>query len=147
MIKSDNSYSITEEELLTIVDEAQQEGGIDAQEGNLIRSAIEFTEQEAIDIITPRIDITGVSTKATKEEIAEIFAETAYSRLPLYEDNIDHIVGIIYQKDFHNYIYNTDKEIDSIVRPALFITKHKKIGELLKELQQQKKSENAYARS
>lgn len=138
IIKSDNSYSITEEELLTIVDEAQQEGGIDAQEGNLIRSAIEFTEQEAIDIITPRIDITGVSTKATKEEIAEIFAETAYSRLPLYEDNIDHIVGIIYQKDFHNYIYNTDKEIDSIVRPALFITKHKKIGELLKELQQQK---------
>ena len=138
LFKSEGSRSITEEELLTIVEEAEQEGGIDEQEGSLIRSAIEFTEQEAIDILTPRIDITGVSTEATKDEIAEIFAKTAYSRLPLYEENIDHIVGIIYQKDFHNYIYHTDKDVASIVRPALYITKHKKIGELLKELQQQK---------
>lgn len=138
IVKSEGERSITEEELLTIVEEAEQEGGIDEQEGNLIRSAIEFTEQEAIDILTPRIDITGVSTEATKDEIAAIFAKTAYSRLPLYEENIDHIVGIIYQKDFHNYVYHTDKEIASIIRPVLFITKHKKIGELLKELQQKK---------
>lgn len=138
IVKSEGERSITEEELLTIVEEAEQEGGIDEQEGSLIRSAIEFTEQEAIDILTPRIDITGVSTEATKDEIAAIFAKTAYSRLPLYEENIDHIVGIIYQKDFHNYVYHTDKEIASIIRPVLFITKHKKIGELLKELQQKK---------
>lgn len=138
IIKSEEDNGITEEELLSIVEEAQQDGGIDEQESMLIRSAIEFTEQEAIDILTPRIDITGVSTQATKEEIAAVFAETAYSRLPLYEESIDHIVGIIYQKDFHNYVYNTDKPISEIVRPTLFVPKSKKIGVLLKELQQKK---------
>ena len=138
IIKTDDSRSITEEELLTIVEEAQQEGGIDEQESTLIRSAIEFSELEANDILTPRIDITGVSVDASKEEIAAVFAETAYSRLPLYKESIDHIVGIIYQKDFHNYVYHTDEDISSIIRPALFITKSKKIDELLKELQQKK---------
>ena len=138
IIKSENSNSITEEELLTIVAEAEQEGGIDEEESTLIRSAIEFSELEAMDVITPRIDITGVSTKATKEEIAEIFAESGYSRLPLYEESLDHIIGIIYQKDFHNHVYRTSKSIDACVRPALFTTKTKKIDELLKELQQEK---------
>lgn len=138
VVKSSEDSGITEEELLSIVEEAEQEGELDEQESMLIKSAIEFTEQEAIDILTPRIDITAVSTEATKEEIAEIFAETAYSRLPLFEETIDHVVGIIYQKDFHNYVYNTDKEISEIVRPALFVPKTKKIGALLKELQQKK---------
>ncbi len=138
IVKSEGDAGITEEELLSIVEEAEQEGGIDEQESELIQNAMEFTEQEAIDILTPRIDITGVSTNATKEEIATVFAETAYSRLPLYEDTIDHIVGIIYHKDFHNYVYNTDKEISEIVRPAIFVPKTKKIGVLLKELQQKK---------
>ena len=138
LIKSENNSSITEEELLTIVAEAQQEGGIDEQESMLIRSAIEFSEQEAKDILTPRIDVEGVSTEASKEEIAKVFVETGYSRLPLYEESMDHIIGVIYQKDFYNYIYHTDKEITSIVRPALFIPESKKIGELLKELQYKK---------
>lgn len=138
VVKSEENRSITEEELLTIVEEAEQEGGIDEQESTLIRSAIEFNETDAIDILTPRIDVTGISTEATKEEIAEIFAETGYSRLPIYEDNIDHIVGIISQKDFHNYVHHTDKSIDSIIRPVIFITGSKKIDALLKELQQKK---------
>lgn len=138
LFKSSEDNGITEEELLSIVEEAQQDGGIDEQEGTLIRSAIEFTEQEAIDVLTPRIDITAISTKATKEEIAAIFAETAYSRLPLYEGTLDHIIGIIYQKDFYNYVYHTDKALSEIVRPTLFVPKNKKIGVLLKELQQKK---------
>ncbi len=104
----------------------------------LIRSALEFTEQEAVDVITPRIDITAVSTETTKEEIAAVFVNTAYSRLPIYEDTIDHIVGILYQKDFYNYVYHGEKEISEIIRPALFVPKNKKIGILLKELQQKK---------
>ncbi len=138
IIKSSDDSGITEEELLSIVEEAKQEGGIDEQESMLIRSAIEFTEQEAIDILTPRMDITAVSTEATKEEIASVFAETAYSRLPLYKGTIDHVVGIIYQKDFHNYVYHTDKDVSEIIRPALFVPKNKKIGALLKELQHKK---------
>ena len=120
------------------MDEAEQEGGIDEQEGTLIRSAIEFSEIEAMDILTPRIDITGVSVKASREEIAKVFSSTGYSRLPIYEDSIDHIVGIIYQKDFYKYVYHAGKDISAIIRPALFIAKSKKIGTLLKELQHKK---------
>ena len=135
---TENDYSITEEELLTIVEEAEQEGRIDEQESSLIRSAIEFSEQEAIDILTPRIDIVGVSSEATKEEIAQVFAETNYSRLPVYKETMDHIIGIIYQKDFYNVVYDKDGDIESIIRPALYITESKKIGELLQELQHKK---------
>lgn len=138
IFKTSEENRITEEELLTIVEEAKQDGGIDEQESMLIKSAIEFTEQEAVDVLTPRVDITAVSTKATKEEVAAVFEETAFSRLPLYEDTIDHIVGIVYQKDFHNYVYHKDREISDIVRPALFVPKTAKIGALLKELQKKK---------
>lgn len=138
IIKSTDESGITEEELLSIVEEAKQDGGIDEQENMLIRSVLEFTEQEAVDILTPRIDITAVSTETTKEEIVTVFADTAYSRLPIFEDTIDHIVGIIYQKDFYNYVYRADKEISEIIRPALFVPQNKKIGILLKELQNKK---------
>lgn len=138
IFKSSEDSGMTEEELLSIVEEVEQDGGIDEQEGKIIRSAIEFTEEEAIDILTPRIDITAVSTEATKEEIAEVFAQTAYSRIPLYQDTIDNIIGIIYQKDFHNYVYHTHREISEIIRPVLFVPKNKKISVLLKELQQKK---------
>lgn len=138
LIKSTDESGITEEELLSIVEEAKQDGGIDEQENMLIRSALEFTEQEAVDILTPRIHITAVSTQAAKEEIARIFVDTAYSRLPVFEDSIDHIVGILYQKDFYNYVYYGDREIHDVIRPALFIPQNKKIGVLLKELQSKK---------
>lgn len=135
---TETDYSITEEELLTIVEEAEQEGRIDEQESSLIRSAIEFSEQEAIDILTPRIDIVGVPYDATKEEIAAVFTDTNYSRLPVYKETMDHIVGIIYQKDFYNVVYDKGGNIESIIRPALYITESKKIGELLQELQHKK---------
>lgn len=138
LIKTDHERGITEEEILTIVEEATQEGGIDEEEGSLIRSAIEFREMEAGDILTPRIDVEGVELQATKEEIAKIFTETGYSRLPVYEDSMDHIVGTIYHKDFHNYVYHTEQEVSEIIRPVRFITKTKKISDLLKELQQEK---------
>ena len=135
---TETEHSITEEELLTIVEEAEQEGRIDEQESSLIRSAIEFSEQEAIDILTPRIDIVGVPYDATKEEISAVFTDTNYSRLPVYKETMDHIVGIIYQKDFYNVVYDKGGNIESIIRPALYITESKKIGELLQELQHKK---------
>ncbi len=138
IFRSEEDKGITEEELLTIVEEAQQEGGIDEQEGSLIRSAIEFNEMEAADIFTPRIDVTGVALGTPVEEVAEIFERTGYSRLPVYEDSIDHITGIIYEKDFHNRVYRKGESLESIVQPALFIVKTRKIGELLTQLQSRK---------
>lgn len=138
IFRTADDSGITEEELLTFVDEAKQDGGIDEQESMLIHSALEFTEQEAIDILTPRINITAVSTEDTKEKVASVFAETAFSRIPLYKDSLDHIVGIIYHKDFYNYVYNGDKKISEIIRPTLYVPKNKKVGILLKELQKKK---------
>lgn len=136
--KDGDDRAMTDEELMTIVEEAEQDGGIDAEESTLIRSAIEFMDLESIDIYTPRVDIVSVSLDESKEEIAKIFLDTGFSRLPVYEENIDHIIGIINQKDFHNFIYNTDCSIKEIVRPVLFITPTMKIGSLLKKLQASK---------
>lgn len=138
IVKPSGDRTITEEELLTIVEEAEHEGGIGEQEGTLIRSAIEFAEQEAVDILTPRVDIAGVEKDASLEEIADMFADTGYSRLPVYEETLDRIVGIIYHKDFYNKVYKKKATIDEVIRPTLFTTKTKKISELLKELQKEK---------
>lgn len=138
IIKTSDVPGITEEELLTIVEEAEKEGGIDEQEGSLIKNAIEFAELEAMEIATPRIDVTAVCVEAKQEEIAALFCQTGYSRLPVFENNIDHILGIIYQKDFYNQVYQKKDSLRSIIRPALFVTKSKKIGIMLKELQKRK---------
>ena len=132
---SSASQGITEEELISIVEEARQDGGIDEQEGDLLRNALEFNELKAADILTPRIDVVGVNVCAGAEEIASVFTETGYSRLPVYQDSIDNIVGILYHKDFYNKIYGTGRGIKDVIRPALFITRHKKISQLLQELQ------------
>ncbi|WP_373265269.1 HlyC/CorC family transporter [Hungatella hathewayi] len=138
LIRTSGDSGITEEELLAIVEEAKQDGGIDEQEGSLIKSAIEFTELEAMDIATPRVDVTGIPVDADKEEIAAVFGETGYSRLPVYKDQIDDIIGIIYQKDFYNQVYRGVCSVEAIVRPALYVAKSKKINVLLKELQKNK---------
>ncbi len=137
-IKPDADKGVTEEELLAIVEEAQQDGGINEQESEIIQNAIDFTEQEAGNILTPRMEITAISTEADKEEIAKIFTETAYSRLPVYKDTIDHILGVVYHKDFYNHVYNNGKTTEEIMRPVVFVSKTKKVGKLLKELQAKK---------
>lgn len=138
IVKPDVDKGVTEEELLAIVEEAQQDGGINEQESEIIQNAIDFTEQEAGNILTPRMEITAISSDANKEEIAKIFTETAYSRLPVYKDTIDHIIGVVYHKDFYNKVYNNGNTTEEIMRPVVFVTKTKKIGKLLKELQAKK---------
>lgn len=130
--------TITEEELLTYVNEAESGGGLDEQESDLIRNSIEFSEQEVQDVLTPRVDIVGISDADTKEEIADLFASTGYSRLPVWHEDVDHITGIIYLKDFYNKVWRTGIEPMDIVRPVLYVIPQKKIDEVLKELQQKK---------
>lgn len=132
------STGITEHELLTIVDEAEQDGGIDSNESELIRNVIEFNDLEAIDIHTPRIDVTAVDVNDSIESIADVFKDTGFSRLPVYTESIDSIIGVINEKDFHNYIYGTSNSIRSIMKPAEFIPPSAKISDLLKKLQHNK---------
>lgn len=138
IFKVKSSGGITENELLTLVDEAEQVGGIDSRESELLRNVIEFNDLEAIDIITPRIDVTAVDVTSTNTEITNIFKETGYSRLPVYEETIDSIVGVINEKDFHNYVFGTENTIEMIMKPAEFIPPSVKISELLKTLQRNK---------
>ena len=134
LFKTSGSQGITSEELFTIVEEAQEEGSIDKEEGSLLRSALSFDDLEAGDILTPRIDMEGIPLESTQEEAAEVFANTGYSRLPVYEETLDHIVGILYHKDFYNRVYGTDTSIREVMRPALFTTANQKIDELMQEL-------------
>ncbi len=135
LFKSKGDDAITEEELISIIEEAEEDGGLDEDEGSLIKSAIEFNDLEVSDIFTPRIDITAVSTEATKEEISDLFSESGYSRLPIYEGDIDNIVGIIYYKDFYSTAFADNVSIPDIIKPVIYVAKTQRINDLLKELQ------------
>lgn len=138
LFRVSSDHSMTDSELLTIVEEAEQEGGIDQDESEMLRNVIEFDDIEAIDIMTPRVDVEAIPRDASKEEIAQLFRETGYSRLPVYEETIDSIVGIILEKNFYSYVWGTDQTIENILKPAEFIPPSMKISALLKLLQQNK---------
>ena len=124
-----------EAELMTMVDEAQSEGDMDAHEGELIRSAIEFNDMDAIDILTPRVDITALEDTATMDEAASLFRESGYSRLPVFREDMDHIVGILHEKDFYVRQHEGIKDIHKIMKPAVYAPATLKISKLLKLFQ------------
>ena len=138
MFKVKNSNSMTQDELLLIVGEAEQAGGINGDEGRLLRSAIEFTDREAEDILTHRVDLAAVQKDAGKDEIAKMFSETKFSRLLVYDESIDDIIGIINQKDFYTANGITEKNISEIMMEPIFIPPWVKISDLLKLLQSKK---------
>lgn len=136
MFKTSEDSGITEQELLTIVNEAEQGGGIDKDESELIRSAIEFNELEVRDIFTPRIDIEAIPADISKEDVVKVFSDSGYSRLPVYEGSLDNITGILYHKDFFNIAFRSKTNISEIVKPVIYVPKSKKISDLRKELQE-----------
>jgi CBS domain containing-hemolysin-like protein len=128
--------SVTEDELLTFVEEVRQEGGINKQEEEMIRQAIEFDDLTAAEIVTPRIDVAAVSETDSIETIDRKFAETGFSRLPVYRDSVDHITGVMLLKDFHHEVMKGGKSPSEMVKPLVFVTKTIKISKLLRTLQQ-----------
>lgn len=138
LIRVEKSGGITEDELLTLVDEAEQDGGIDSGEKELFHNVIEFTDLDAGDILTPRIDVVAIDIEETPTELQKLFEETGFSRIPVYRETIDNIVGVVNEKDFHRHLRGTENTIESILQPALFIPPSVKISELLKQLQQKK---------
>ncbi len=138
LIRVEKSGGITEDELLTLVDEAEQDGGIDSGEKELFHNVIEFTDLDAGDILTPRIDVVAIDIEETPAALQKLFEETGFSRIPVYRETIDNIVGVVNEKDFHRNLRGTENTIESILQPALFIPPSVKISELLKQLQQKK---------
>lgn len=138
VLKIEENSKMSSEELLMLVEEVEHEGTFDTDESELIRNAIEFTELEAEDILTHRVDLEAVSITADKEEIARLFSTTQFSRLLVYEESIDNIVGIIHLKDFFKEYGITKQSIKNIMTKPLFIQKSEKINDLLKILQTNK---------
>lgn len=138
LFKSKDQDAYTEEELITIVDEAEEDGAIEAEEGDLIRSAIEFTDVSAGDILTPRVEICAISKDEKIEEIARIFIENAYSRLPVYDGDLDNIVGILHEKDFFVAYHNNNKTITKHIKKPVHVSEHIKMADLLQTLKAKK---------
>lgn len=129
---------ITEAELITMVEQAEDEGGLKQEESELIRAAIEFHDLEVREILTPRVDIVAIEDTAPTEEVAKVFAESGYSRLPVYHEDMDDVVGILLEKDFHAARAHGIHDITAIMNPALCATSGAKISSLLRILQRKK---------
>ena len=129
---------MSQEELLMLVDEVQQGGSIDKNEGELLKNAIDFSEQQAQDILIHRVDLAALPITASKEDVAALFTETKYSRLLIYQDSIDHILGTVHQKDFYVGCGITQKPLRDILVPPLFVLENEPISTLIKKLQKAK---------
>ena len=138
LFKKDGDDGITEEELVGMVEQAETEGGLDEHESDLIRAAIEFNDLEVAEILTPRVDLVAVEEGASDEEVARVLAESGYSRLPVYRETIDNIVGVIHEKDFYAARYRGLSSLSEIMSAVLYTTGNTKISDLLRELQKNK---------
>ncbi len=133
------SPSVTEEELKYIIEEIEDEGVLEEQESDLVRSALDFDEITINSIFVPRVSVEAVEIDDDIEKIKDLFLKTKYSRLPVYEKDIDHIVGVIHQSDFFEmYVSKSKNDISRIINEPIYITESKKISETLKIMQKEK---------
>ncbi len=130
--------SFSEEELITIVETAENEGQLEKHESELIRSAIEFEDLDVRDIMVPRVNVEAVPEDATMEEIYKVFVESGYSRLPVYRDDIDTIVGILHEKDFSVLLHDGGTDIKPLIKKCIYLTQSIKISTALGMLQKEK---------
>lgn len=134
LIKPSDDDNTTEEEVIAVIDSAAQDGEIDKDERVMLHNVIEFNDIEVRDIMTPRLDIVGVDKNSSVDVIRDTFINTGYSRLPIYDGDLDNIKGVVNLKDF-----NKNKNIEEIIRPVIFVPEHKLISNMLRELQDNKR--------
>ena len=135
IFKVDTVDTVTEDEIITMVEEAEEDGEIDEHESELIKSAIEFNDLEVSAILTPRVDVVAISADTPIDEIRETYRQSGFSRLPVYEETIDNIIGVMHEKDFNKMIHDGGNDINDIVHGVICITEGMKISKLLREFQ------------
>ncbi len=138
MFSRERAPDFSEDELLTIVEEAEAGGAIGEEQSALIANAIEFNEVEAIDVLTPRVDIVAIEKGTPIEDIKKIFRESGLSRLPVYEDDLDDIIGVLNQKDFYNNDIDDPEEVNKYIKPVTYVAETLKAAILLKKMQAKK---------
>ena len=136
-VHSSESDTITEGELITMVSEAENDGELTDRESQLIRSAIEFDDVEVEEILTPRVDVVAVEDDISLEELAQTFAESGYSRLPVYHDTVDNIIGVVHEKDFYIARLKKTVTMEDLIAPTLYTTGSTQISQLLRTLREQ----------
>ena len=134
LFRPQKTPGITEEELLTLVDEAESEGGINSSEGELLRSAIEFYDIAAADILIPRVDVVAVDVEEERDAVRRVFSDSGFSRLPVYRESMDDVVGILNQKDFYDP-RKEGKPLEELLTTPLFVTPGIKSFQLFSLLQ------------
>lgn len=139
LVGSPEDKTITEEELMSIVDEVEEGGNIEAREGALIRSAILFDDQYVRDVYTPRVKVVAVSEEDSYEDVHEVFMDSGFSRLPLYRENIDNILGVIHVKDFYAALLADERPpLTDLAKPLAFILQNRDLARLMSALQRDK---------
>lgn len=129
---------ITEDELITMVSTAEDEGGLDQNESRLIRSAIEFGDMEVEEILTPRVDIVSISDQASAKELDELISSNRFSRIPVWRGSIDTIIGMIHEKDFHEAELEDNDSWTHLISPVIYVTPTSPVADLLYEMQRRK---------
>ena len=138
IFKLKKDETVTDEELLTLVDEAEESGALKEDESELVRSALEFDDLKVEDILVPRVDVYAVNEESTMDEVKAVFEKTGYSRLPVYKETIDNVIGFVHERDFYSGYIKGEKEIGHLVQEIVFTTEYTRISALLKQLQKQK---------
>lgn len=124
------------DELITMVDEAEKDGNLEEHESDLISAAIEFNDLDVKDVLTPRVDIVAVNIASSHEQIEKAFRFNSFSRLPVYENTVDNIVGVIHEKDFYEFMYHNNKgPIRRIIKPVIYTSPNTQISTCMKQLQ------------
>ncbi len=138
LFKLKKDETITDEELMSLVDEAEESGTLKEDESELVRSALEFDDLKVEDILVPRVDVHAVEEDFTMDEVRAVFEKTGYSRLPVYKETIDNVIGLIHERDFFSSYIRGEKEISHLVQDIVFTTEFTRISVLLKQLQKKK---------
>ncbi len=138
LLRMERESGMSQEELLMLVEEVQQDGSIDENEGELLTNVIEFSNISAEDILTHRGDLEAVPVEAEKSEIAEAFQTSKFSRILVYKESIDNIIGVIHLKDFYTGMGVTEKSVEEILSPVIFVLQNEKIDNMLEKLQKSK---------
>lgn len=127
---------VTDEEVQAYIDVGEEEGILEASEGKMIQSVVDFNDRVARELMTPRIEVLAFDATHPLDELARLFSESKYSRIPIYEGSVDKITGIVHIKDvFEALVKGETKAVAEMARPPYFVSETKKVPELLREFQ------------
>lgn len=139
MHKNEKTPSVTEDELKYIIESIEEEGVLEQQERELVQSALDFDEKTVQEVLTPRVDITAIEVNDDVRDIAKLILSERYSRIPVYKDTLDNIIGILHTRDFLEAIVNGETpNIQKLIQPAYFIYKTKKLSKVLTDFKHKK---------